>query len=217
MKDEKGILSLLGLCLRGRNLAVGDGAADAAAMHRARLLLLSADASPNTCRRARHLSSLGQCLLETLPFTRAEVGGALGRGSAALCAVTDTGLAAALMQRLEGAYPGRYTQSLERLEIKRRRAAERRSRGPRPAPAPRQRPPALPERSPRQTAGPSGKGRGPCRPGAAPPPKGPQALPRPPRGQRPGPVPGKGAAGRGAPPPTPIPPAGPDGTHTAAR
>lgn len=136
MTERDGVLSLLGLCLRGRNLAVGDeAAAEAAGRSQARLLLVAADAGPRVHRRAEALSLRGGCLVETLPFTREEVGGALGRGSAALCAVTDTGLAAAVMRRLEGLCPGRYSRSLERLELKGRRAAERRLRGPRPGPA----------------------------------------------------------------------------------
>lgn len=128
MRDDTGTLALLGLCLKGRNLAVGDEAvSDAAARCQARLVLLAGDAGPRTVRHAQALCQQGRCLTERLPFSKAALGGALGRGSAAVCAVTDTGLAAAVLRRLEGAYPGRYAKALERMETKRRRAAERRT------------------------------------------------------------------------------------------
>ena len=95
------ILSLLGLALRGGRLAVGEEpAALAAKSGQARLLLAASDAAGNTLRRAEHLAQEGHCLWLVLPFSKAELGGALGRGSAAVAALTDTGLAAAVTERL---------------------------------------------------------------------------------------------------------------------
>ena len=95
------VLSLLGLALRGGRLAVGEEpTALAAKGGQARLLLTSSDAAGNTLRRAEHLAEEGHCLHLTLPFSKAELGGALGRGSAAVAALTDTGLAAAVAERL---------------------------------------------------------------------------------------------------------------------
>lgn len=129
------ILSLLGLALRGGRLAVGEEpAALAAKAGQARLLLLAADAAENTLRRAEHLAREGRCLHLTLPYTKAELGGALGRGSAAIAALTDTGLAAAVTERLAQADPERYGEAAARMDLKRRRAAERKT-------APRRDPP----------------------------------------------------------------------------
>ena len=129
------ILSLLGLALRGGRLAVGEEpAALAAKARQARLLLVASDAAGNTLRRAEHLAEEGHCLWLTLPFTKAELGGALGRGSAALAALTDTGLAAAVAERLAQLDPERYGEAAARMDLKRRRAAERKT-------APRQKPP----------------------------------------------------------------------------
>ena len=51
--DSNGILSLLGLALRGNNLAVGEEPVEAVARARdARLLLLASDAAANTRRRS---------------------------------------------------------------------------------------------------------------------------------------------------------------------
>ena len=120
------VLSLLGLALRGGRLAVGEEpAALAAKAGQARLLLTSSDAAGNTLRRAEHLAEEGHCLHLTLPFSKAELGGALGRGSAAVAALTDTGLAAAVAERLAQADPERYGEAAARMELKRRRAKER--------------------------------------------------------------------------------------------
>ena len=102
--ENKRILSLLGLALRGGNLAVGEEPVEAAARARdARVLLLAADAAENTRRRAEHFALAGQCLGLRTPFTKEELGRALGRTSVALAAVTDTGLAGAVVRRLSAA------------------------------------------------------------------------------------------------------------------
>lgn len=146
------ILSLLGLALRGGRLAVGEEpAALAAKAKQARLLLIASDAAGNTLRRAEHLAEEGHCLYLTLPFTKAELGGALGRGSAAIAALTDLGLAAAVAERLARLDPERYGEAAARMDLKRRRAKERkeapRRDPPKREPPPRQR--RRPDRPPR--------------------------------------------------------------------
>lgn len=147
------ILSLLGLALRGGRLAVGEEpAALAAKSGQARLLLAASDAAGNTLRRMEHLAEEGHCLSLTLPFTKAELGGALGRGSAAIAALTDLGLAAAVAERLAQWDPERYGAAAARMDLKRRRAKERQS-------APRRDPP-------RKDPPPKGRDRRPPRPRA---------------------------------------------------
>lgn len=142
------ILSLLGLALRGGRLAVGEEpAALAAKAKQARLLLIASDAAGNTLRRAEHLAEEGHCLYLTLPFTKAELGGALGRGSAALAALTDTGLAAAVTERLALLDPERYGETAARMDLKRRRAKERKE-APRRDPPKREPPPRQRRRRP---------------------------------------------------------------------
>lgn len=131
----KNVLSLLGLALRGGRLAVGEEpAALAAKAGQARLLLTASDAAGNALRRAEYLAEEGHCLHLTLPFSKAELGGALGRGSAAVAALTDLGLAAAVAERLAQLDPERYGEAAARMDLKRRRAAERKT-------APRRDPP----------------------------------------------------------------------------
>lgn len=176
--DGKRILSLLGLALRGGNLAVGEEPVEAAARARdARLLLLAADAAENTRRRAEQFALAGQCLWLQVPFTKEELGRALGRTSVALAAVTDTGLAGAVARRLAEGDPARYGEAAARLEVKVQRAEQRRAerlahernvrRGKRrPAKPPEQAPEraAAKKRRPARAAGPGSGGN--SRPGA---------------------------------------------------
>ena len=111
------ILSLLGLALRGNHLAVGEEPVEAVARARdARVLLLASDAADNTRRRVEHFADAGQCMWLRIPFTTEELGRAVGRSSAAIVAVTDIGLANAVVHRLAELDPKRYGESAARME-----------------------------------------------------------------------------------------------------
>ena len=126
--SNRNILSLLGLALRGGNLVVGEEPVEAVARARdARVLLVASDAAENTVRRVRHFADAGQCLWLKLPFTKDDLGSAVGRSSVAIVAVTDIGLANAVVHKLAEEDPKRYGESAKRLEIKAQRAAERRA------------------------------------------------------------------------------------------
>lgn len=128
MNSHDRILSLLGLSLRGGNLAVGEEPVDAAARAKdARLLLLAADSADNTRRRCEHMAQVGNCLWVRLPCTKEQVGRALGRTSVALAAVTDIGLASALAKLLAELDPEQYGDTAARMAEKARRAAERKA------------------------------------------------------------------------------------------
>lgn len=163
MNSNDRILSLLGLSLRGGNLAVGEEPVDAAARAKdARLLLLAADSADNTRRRCEHMALAGSCLWVRLPCTKEQMGRALGRNSVALAAVTDIGLASALAKLLAELDPTQYGDTAARMAEKARRAAERKAeqaaheknlrRGRRkpPEPAPRPPEPEAPSRRPSQ-------------------------------------------------------------------
>ncbi len=93
-------LSLLGLALRGGNLAVGEAPVDEACRTgRAKLVLAAADAG-NSADRARRLAARAGVPFAALPRTKEQAGMALGRSSCAVLAVTDEGLAAAVRKRL---------------------------------------------------------------------------------------------------------------------
>ena len=69
----------------------------------ARLILLASDAAPNTVRRCAHFGEAGNVLWLELPYTKAELGFQLGRGSCAMLALTDAGFAATLVEKLSPA------------------------------------------------------------------------------------------------------------------
>ena len=126
--EHKRILSLLGLALRGKHLAVGEEPVEAAARARdARVILLASDAADNTRRRVEHFADAGQCIWLRVPFTKEELGGAVGRNATAIVAVTDIGLANAVVHRLAELDPKRYEESAKRMEIKAQRAAQRKA------------------------------------------------------------------------------------------
>ena len=166
--NNRELLPLLGLCKRASMMELGEEPVEAAVRARdARVLLLASDAADNTLRRARHFAELGQCLWLRLPFTKEELGRAMGRTSCAILAVTDIGFAANIVRRLAQADPIHYGEAAERLALKAKRAAERRAemqaheknvrRGKvrkksalpaEPQAAPAQRPPAVPKPGP---------------------------------------------------------------------
>ena len=126
--DRLNILSLRGLRRRGGRRAGGEEPVAAGARARdARVLLLASDAADGTRRRCEHFAALGDCMWLQIPVTQAELGRALGRTSVALAAVTDVGLAAALLHRRADLDPEQYRDAADRMDVKAGRAAERRA------------------------------------------------------------------------------------------
>ena len=75
-------LHLLGIAQKAGRLEVGEEPVGAAARARqARVILLACDAAANTARRAGHFGEAGNVLWLTVPYTKAELGGAVGRAS----------------------------------------------------------------------------------------------------------------------------------------
>lgn len=196
------ILSMIGICRKAGRIEAGEEPVDAAVRARdARLLLLAADAADNTARRCAHFAEVGQCLWLRIPESKYELGRALGRGSCAVLAITDTGLALAVAQRLAEQDPAKYDEAVAKLQVKAQRARERqeeqlrheknlrqgkrREKSPPPPPEEGRMPPSPAKR-------PGGPGKGPGGPGKGP--GGPRKGPgRPGTGPRKGP----GGAGRG--------------------
>lgn len=124
---NRNILSMLGLCKKAGMLEIGEEPVEAVARAKvARVLLLAQDAADNTARRVRHFAEAGSCIWLRIPFTKEELGQALGRTSCAIVAVTDIGFAATIVRRMADEDPARYGESADRLELKARRAQERR-------------------------------------------------------------------------------------------
>lgn len=120
------ILHLLGLARKAGRLEIGEEPVGAVCRARqARLVLLASDAAPNTCRRAAHFGEAGNVLWLEVPFTKAELGFALGRGSCAMLALTDAGFAASLTQKLAARAPERYGPAAQQLREKADRVLQR--------------------------------------------------------------------------------------------
>ncbi len=179
------ILSMIGICRKAGKIEPGEEPVDAAVRARdARLLLLAADAADNTARRCAHFAEVGQCLWLRIPESKYELGRALGRGSCAILAITDTGLALAVAQRLAEHDPVKYDEAVAKLQVKAQRARERQEeqlrheknlrqgkrRAKTPPPPPEEAPPKgrTPDRPPAPGRRPGGPGKGPGRPGAGP-------------------------------------------------
>ena len=188
------IAHLLGLARKAGRLEAGEEPVGAACRARqARLVLLAADAAPNTARRAAHFGQAGDVPWLSLPLTKAELGGLLGRGSCALLALTDAGFAAAVAEKLAAWDPERYGPAAALLRekadkvLQRQREQRQHEKNLR---AGKKRPWAPPPARPEQEAG----GQPPGKRGKAPAPRShqPQERTAPPKGGPRAPRPGGG-------------------------
>ena len=99
-------LHLLGIARKAGRAEVGEEPAGAACRARqARVLLLAADAADNSVRRAARFAEAGQVPCLRTPWDKGTLGGAVGRTACAMVALTDAGLAAALVEKLAQADP----------------------------------------------------------------------------------------------------------------
>ena len=118
------VLNYLSLARKAGRAELGEEPVGVAAraLH-AHLVVVASDASDHTWRRAKSFvaGTKQQCL--RLPFTKGEMGMAIGRTSLAIAAITDASLALALVEALE--QPERYRELLETLSIAASRAQQR--------------------------------------------------------------------------------------------
>ena len=95
------VLNYIGLARKAGRAELGEEPVGAAtrALH-AHLVIVAADASDHTWRRAKSYvaGTDQQCI--RLPYTKDEVGMAIGRTSLAIAAITDAALALSLVQSL---------------------------------------------------------------------------------------------------------------------
>lgn len=130
--DNQNTLRLVGLALRAGRLEVGeDAAVDACQYKKARLLLLASDAAEGTVNRALHAAAECGCVPLETPWSKEELGAALGRKSCAVAAMTDLGMARAVTEKLAEADGARYVEAAERLRRKAERLEERKEKAAR--------------------------------------------------------------------------------------
>ncbi len=108
-------LNYLALARKAGRAELGEEPVGAAAraLH-AHVILVALDASDHTWRRAKSFAAGTDQQCVRLPFTKDEMGLAIGRSSLALAAVTDPALALALVESLPKADP----KVLEALQAK---------------------------------------------------------------------------------------------------
>ena len=120
------ILHLLGLARKAGKIELGEEPVGAACRARyAKLVLLASDAAANTRRRCAHFGEAGNVLWLELPYTKEEIGFQFGRGSCAMLALTDSGFAASVMEKLAARDPDHYGPAAEQLRIKADRVLQR--------------------------------------------------------------------------------------------
>ena len=118
---------MIGLAKKAGRVEMGEEPVGSAARSKhARVILVASDAAAGSVRRAYAFAQTGACLCLTIPADKDALGRALGRSSCAMAAVTDVGFADAIVKKLAAMDPEHYEQASQRLQIKARRAMERR-------------------------------------------------------------------------------------------
>ena len=117
-------LNYLALARKARLIEAGEEPVGAAAraLH-ARLIVVASDASDHTWRRAKSVAAGTSQQVLRVPFTKDEMGFALGRQELAIAAFTDAALAASFVKALPE--PQKYQAVAEALEVKGQRQRQR--------------------------------------------------------------------------------------------
>jgi ribosomal protein L7Ae-like RNA K-turn-binding protein len=117
-------LNYMGLARRGGRIELGEEPCGGAARAgHARLIVVAGDASPHTWRRAKSYTAGTDQQCIKVPFSKDELGEAIGRTSLAMAAFTDPALALAFVKALDG--QEQYREVLENLELKSKRLKQR--------------------------------------------------------------------------------------------
>jgi ribosomal protein L7Ae-like RNA K-turn-binding protein len=118
-------LNYLALARKAGKAELGEEPAGAAAraLH-AHVILVASDASDHTWRRAKSFAAGTDQQCIRVPFTKDELGMAIGRSALALAAVTDAALALALVQSLPEANPAALQVLEEKVSKLKKRQSE---------------------------------------------------------------------------------------------
>ena len=117
-------LNYLALARKAGRIELGEEPVGAAARaQKARLVLVASDASDHTWRRAKSfVAGTGQQCVK-LPYTKDEMGMAVGRSSLAIAAFTDPAMALAFLKALGD--PEKYREAMEDLQSRTKRIRQR--------------------------------------------------------------------------------------------
>ena len=118
-------LNYLSLARKAGKLELGEEPVGAAsrAQH-ARLVVVTSDASDHTWRRAKSFVAGTSQECVRLPYTKDDLGAAVGRQELAIAALTDPAMALAFLKALPN--PEKYAEAMENLDKRSQRIAQRR-------------------------------------------------------------------------------------------
>ena len=117
-------LNYLSLARKADRVELGEEPVGAAARaKKARLILVASDAGDHSWRRAKSFVAGTEQLCLKVPFTKDQMGEAIGRTSLAMAAFTDPALALAFVKALGD--PEKYKEALESLDKRTKRIRQR--------------------------------------------------------------------------------------------
>ena len=117
-------MNMLGLARKAGLIELGEEPVGIAARgQKARLVLVAQDAGDHTWRRAKSFVAGTNQLCLKIPYTKDEMGMAIGRTSLAIAAFTDPAMALAFVKALP--QPEKYSEELASLEERAQRAKQR--------------------------------------------------------------------------------------------
>ena len=118
-------LNYLSLARKGGLAELGEEpVGDLSRTGKAYVIAVASDASDHTWRRAKAYAAGTEQQCIRLPFTKEEMGEAVGRESLAIAAISDAPLALALVQSLPG--PDKYQAAIQVLTAKSQKLKKRR-------------------------------------------------------------------------------------------
>ena len=117
-------LNYLALARKAGRIELGEEPVGAVARaKKARLVLVAQDATDHTWRRAKSFVSGSEQICLKVPYTKNQLGQAVGRTELALAAFTDPAMALAFVKSFD--QPERYKAELENLENRTKRIRQR--------------------------------------------------------------------------------------------
>ena len=120
-------LKLLGLAKKAGFLEIGEeSVSDSVMFVKARCILSAADAAEGSVRKAGYLAEDASVPHIILPYTKADLGEVIGRGSPGMMSITDIGMAHSFVSKLAQEHP-KYADVLQVMDVKLKRAKERKA------------------------------------------------------------------------------------------
>ena len=117
-------LNYLSLARKAGRIELGEEPVGAVARaKKARLILVACDAGDHSWRRAKSFVAGSEQLCMKVPFTKDQLGEAIGRTALAMAAFTDPALALAFVKALGD--PEKYKEALESLDKRTKRIRQR--------------------------------------------------------------------------------------------